>query len=168
MASRLEPQSTSTRAQVATLIHRLDLLLEDESGCRSSQRIIDFIKEREGFSATPYWDHSQYTIGYGTYCGSSRDEVPASYWDGITRDEAEVLLRESIASNYEASVIRYESGLGRRFARAVRCPGELYASTRAPAGCAMIAEAHDPLAGEPFHRFAAGLGPWASGAGPGR
>ena len=114
-APRLEPQSTSTRAQVATLIHRLDLLLEDESGCRSSQRIIDFIKEREGFSATPYWDHSQYTIGYGTYCGSSRDEVPASYWDGITRDEAEVLLRESIASNYEASVIRYESGLGRRF-----------------------------------------------------
>ena len=104
-----------TRDEAEVLLHRLDLLLEDESGCRSSQRIIDFIKEREGFSATPYWDHSQYTIGYGTYCGSSRDEVPASYWDGITRDEAEVLLRESIASNYEASVIRYESGLGRRF-----------------------------------------------------
>ena len=84
-------------------------------GHRLPPSIIDFIKEREGFSATPYWDHSQYTIGYGTYCGSSRDEVPASYWDGITRDEAEVLLRESIASNYEASVIRYESGLGRRF-----------------------------------------------------
>ncbi len=114
-APRLEPQSTSTRAQVAALIHRLDLLLQDNSGCRSSQKIIDFIKEREGFSATPYWDHSQYTIGYGTFCGSSRDEVPASYWDGITREEAEVLLKNSIASNYETSVIDYESHLGRRF-----------------------------------------------------
>ena len=36
-APRLEPQSTSTRAQVATLIHRLDLLLEDESGCRPAK-----------------------------------------------------------------------------------------------------------------------------------
>ncbi|MFR8332768.1 MAG: hypothetical protein ACLU9S_10780 [Oscillospiraceae bacterium] len=65
-APRLDPKATSNRAQVATLMHRLDVILDGGSLCRSSQRIIDFIKAKEGFSATPYWDYSQYTIGYGT------------------------------------------------------------------------------------------------------
>lgn len=114
-APRLDPKATSNRAQVATLMHRLDQLVDGDSLCRSSQRIIDFIKAKEGFSPTPYWDYSQYTIGYGTCCGYTKEEVPASYWDGITREEAEVLLRKAIAADYEASVIRYESRLGRRF-----------------------------------------------------
>lgn len=114
-APRLDPKATSNRAQVATLMHRLDVILDGGSLCRSSQRIIDFIKAKEGFSATPYWDYSQYTIGYGTCCGYTKEEVPASYWNGITREEAEVLLRKAIAADYEASVSRYESRLGRRF-----------------------------------------------------
>ena len=114
-APRLDPKATSNRAQVATLMHRLDVILDGGSLCRSSQRIIDFIKAKEGFSATPYWDYSQYTIGYGTCCGYTKEEVPASYWNGITREEAEVLLRKAIAADYEASVSRYESRRGRRF-----------------------------------------------------
>ena len=112
-APRLAPKSASNRAQVATLLNRMSKLLEDGAIFRSSQKIVDFIKEHEGFSAKPYWDHSQYTIGYGTFCGKTKEEVPASYWNGISKEEAEVLLREAIASNYEQSVIQYEKKLGR-------------------------------------------------------
>lgn len=32
---------------------------------RLDQRGIDFLKQREGFSATKYWDYAGYSIGYG-------------------------------------------------------------------------------------------------------
>ena len=37
-------------------------------GMVSSQSLVDKMKAREGFSATPYWDVSHYSIGYGTTC----------------------------------------------------------------------------------------------------
>lgn len=161
-APRLDPKATSNRAQVATLMHRLDVILDGGSLCRSSQRIIDFIKAKEGFSATPYWDYSQYTIGYGTCCGYTKEEVPASYWNGITREEAEVLLRKAIAADYEASVSRYESRLGRRFTQ-----GEFDAlvSFTFNLGAGWM---YDKPAGwkipKPIYSW---FGPWASGAGLG-
>lgn len=48
---------------------------------------IQFIKEHEGFSKYPYWDYSQYTIGYGTRCD------PDDYPNGITEEEADYQLR---------------------------------------------------------------------------
>lgn len=113
-APRLDPRSTSTRAQVAAFLHRLDQLLNQEPDVvhgRASDEIVAFIKSREGFSATPYWDYSQWTVGYGTRCGTKRDgsDVPDFYWEGITEDEADRLLRNALVDNYGKSVESYES-----------------------------------------------------------
>lgn len=56
-----------------------------------SDDIIAAIKKWEGFSEKPYWDHSQWTVGYGT-------RVPDGMLDtykaeGISEEEAEALLR---------------------------------------------------------------------------
>ena len=117
---RLEPRSFSTRAQVATFLNRMNCLLEKGSidqENRSSGEIIAFIKSREGFSSMPYWDYSQWTVGYGTRCGTLRDgsDVPDFYWDGITEEEADRLLRKALAEDYEQSVERYETKHGLSF-----------------------------------------------------
>ena len=48
------------------------------------------LKALEGFQEKPYWDYQQYSIGYGSACKA--DEYP----DGITREEADRLLRKYI------------------------------------------------------------------------
>ena len=48
------------------------------------------VRQREGYSATAYWDHQQYSIGYGTRANGP-NEV-------ITREEAERRLRAEVAS----------------------------------------------------------------------
>lgn len=61
------------------------------SGFTASDECIDLLKSFEGFSAKPYWDYSQYTVGYGTKCP---DEDYERYMDeGISEEEAEALLR---------------------------------------------------------------------------
>ncbi len=52
-----------------------------------SESCINFIKEHEGFSEKAYWDNTQWTIGYGTRCD------PDDYPNGITKEEADYLLR---------------------------------------------------------------------------
>jgi len=65
------------------------------SAMAASEACIEFIKEVEGFSPQPYYDYSQHTVGYGTKCPDDK------YFDylanGIPREEAEVLLRETVA-----------------------------------------------------------------------
>lgn len=61
-----------------------------------SDDCINAIKKWEGFSAKPYWDYSQWTVGYGT-------RVPDGMLDtykanGITQEEADILLREHLES----------------------------------------------------------------------
>ena len=65
-----------------------------------SESLIDFIKEQEGFSATKYWDYSQWTIGYGTEWKS--DDYPTGT---ITEVEADYELRLEIAE-FEKEVDR--------------------------------------------------------------
>ncbi len=89
----------------------------DYSKSRSSQALIDFIKEKEGFAAEPYWDYHQWTVGYGVCCRnnkgepcvreSDRAEIAERYLHP-TREEAEQMLREEIAREYEGYVIQYE------------------------------------------------------------
>lgn len=87
---------------------------------RSSEEILGFIKGREGFSAVPYWDYAQWTVGYGTYCknkdGSRCDnynggvippEMDERYLE-VTKEEAEAFLREEIAESYEPFITAYE------------------------------------------------------------
>jgi len=55
-----------------------------------SENGIEFIKSQEGFTAKPTWDNSQYSVGYGSACKKS------DYPNGITREQADKLLRSSL------------------------------------------------------------------------
>lgn len=57
---------------------------------KASDKIIDLIKHFEGFLPKAKEDYGQYTIGYGTACD------PDDYPNGITKAEAEVLLRDAV------------------------------------------------------------------------
>ena len=57
---------------------------EEESQMVASQALIDKMKAREGFSATPYWDYAHYSIGYGTTC----PEELVSYYEQFPMSEA--------------------------------------------------------------------------------
>lgn len=71
----------------------------------SSQELVDMIKLMEGFSATAYWDYSQYTIGFGTKAASSNQVV--------TVEEAEVMLKSALTS-YEKEVNNYCKKIGKQ------------------------------------------------------
>jgi len=60
----------------------------------ASDDCIRVLKAEEGFSRKPYWDYTQYTVGYGTSCPS--DMVQYYMTNGITEQEAETLLRNSL------------------------------------------------------------------------
>ena len=66
------------------------LATEGISGMTTSDAGIKFIEEYEGFSPYVYSDSSNYYIGYGTRCN------PGDYPNGITREEAEELLRQEL------------------------------------------------------------------------
>ena len=68
-------------------------------GMTMSQEGIDMLKKFEGFAKYPYWDYSQYTVGYGTYCPS--EDLERYKADGITEEEAEALLREYVVKMEE-------------------------------------------------------------------
>ncbi len=57
---------------------------------RTTENGVAFIKAREGFRATAYWDYSQYSIGYGSRCEANE------YPNGITQEQADHLLRKKL------------------------------------------------------------------------
>ena len=61
-----------------------------------SDSMVNVLKQEEGFAAKPYWDYSQWTVGYGTVCPS--DMVEYYTENGITEEAAEVLLRNYLAN----------------------------------------------------------------------
>lgn len=77
----------------------------------SSQKLIDVIKDFEGFSATPYRDNTQWTVGYGSYCGDSSDPCPNIY---LTKAEAETRLRKDLRKTYEPIVNKYCKSIGKQ------------------------------------------------------
>ena len=64
---------------------------------RTTENGVAFIKAREGFRSTAYWDYSQYSIGYGTRCEANE------YPNGITQEQADRLLREKL-KEFEAKL----------------------------------------------------------------
>ena len=76
-----------------------------------SQNLLDIIKDVEGFSATPYWDVSQWTIGYGTACGYKWSEKPNLT---VTREEAEEMLLADVTEKYGKIVNDYCASIGRQ------------------------------------------------------
>lgn len=76
-----------------------------------SQPMIDMIKDMEGFRAEPYWDVSQWSIGYGSSCGTDPDVKPDIT---VTEEEAEQMLLERLESNYGKTVNNYCKKIGRQ------------------------------------------------------
>ena len=60
----------------------------------TSDALVEVLKKEEGFSAKPYWDYSQYTVGYGTRCPD--DMLEEYQQNGITEEEADLLLRNNL------------------------------------------------------------------------
>ncbi len=63
---------------------------------------LEMIKSFEGFDVYPYWDYSQWTVGYGTSCGTDKNTYPSQYADGITEVEATALMLEKMTSYVNA------------------------------------------------------------------
>ena len=72
---------------------------------QASDACVELIKSFEGFSSHVFWDYSQYSVGYGTACGEH------DYPNGISREEAERLLRKEMAG-FEAKVNQFASKYG--------------------------------------------------------
>ena len=60
-----------------------------------SDDLVSVVKKFEGFHAEPYWDYQQWTVGYGTKCPA--DMLEEYKENGITKEAAEVLLRNTLA-----------------------------------------------------------------------
>ena len=67
---------------------------------------VDLIAQYEGYSATPYWDHGQWSVGYGSYAGSRDRNNPPNVT--VSRSEARTMLQQQLGK-YEASVDKYDS-----------------------------------------------------------
>ena len=60
----------------------------------SSDEMLDILKKMEGFAKYPYWDTSQYSVGYGTRCPD--DKLQEYKTNGITEEEAVRILHEEL------------------------------------------------------------------------
>ena len=60
---------------------------------RMSAEAIELLKSYEGFRTRPYWDVSQYSVGYGTRCPDNVYQYASTHSDyAITKEEATYLL----------------------------------------------------------------------------
>ena len=95
------PDASVSRAEIAAIVNRIYQSLEPavpadpeqnpaEITLRTTEQMIGFIKQKEGFQEKAAWDYAQYSIGYGSACG--KDEYP----NGITEAQADVLLRQML------------------------------------------------------------------------
>ena len=95
------PDASVSRAEIAAIVNRIYQSFEPvvptdpdqdptEITLRTTEQMIDFIKQKEGFRERAYWDYAQYSIGYGSAC--TKDEYP----NGITEAQADILLREML------------------------------------------------------------------------
>ena len=66
----------------------------EDTGMRASDDCIGILKLEEGFSEKPYWDYTQYTVGFGSRCPD--DMLDHYLANGITEEEAEDLLRNHL------------------------------------------------------------------------
>lgn len=74
-----------------------------------SDECLEMIKEFEGFSAKPYWDYGQWTVGYGTRVPSENLERYKK--EGISKEEATELLRDKL-SEYGEDVNEFADDFG--------------------------------------------------------
>lgn len=64
-----------------------------------SEEFLNYVRKTEGFSATPYWDHKQWSIGYGSK--SYKGEPPISREEGERRLFSEMsYARNEVRKNF--------------------------------------------------------------------
>lgn len=61
---------------------------------RVSESCVAFLKQIEGFNATPFWDYAQWTVGFGTKCPDA--DLEKYKQEGIPLEKAEQLLAEAM------------------------------------------------------------------------
>lgn len=66
---------------------------------------VDLIARFEGFQSEPYWDHQQWSIGYGSYAGSTDQNSRPNIT--VTRAEARQMLQQQLP-RYERAVDKYD------------------------------------------------------------
>lgn len=73
---------------------------------------IDIIARFEGFSAEPFWDHQQWSVGYGSYAGSRDRSRPPTGHNGftypLTRSAGRSMLQQELPK-YAQNVDSYNS-----------------------------------------------------------
>lgn len=94
---------------VVILISLMSFGVSAEPALTASDDAIALLKAEEGFSAKPYWDYSQWTVGYGTTCPADKREEYTN--NGITVEEAEKLLREQVGK-FESELHKFMSKTG--------------------------------------------------------
>ena len=92
------------------LMPMMALHSEAVSKMTTSEECIEILKDMEGFVKMPMKDHGQYSIGYGSRCN------PEDYPNGITKEEADELLREFL-EDMEKSVNAFAAKYGIVFAQ---------------------------------------------------
>ena len=89
-----------TVALLITLIPMAAIPAKAAADFTVSQECVDIIKKWEGFSAKPYWDYQQWTVGYGTRVPDGKlEEYKAN---GISKEEAEQQLIEHLNKDGQA------------------------------------------------------------------
>lgn len=84
---------------------------EEYQDMTTSQSMLDMIKDMEGFRSEPYWDVNQWSIGYGSACGTDPDNKPDIT---VTEEEAEQMLIELLEEDYGAAVNDYCESIGKQ------------------------------------------------------
>lgn len=89
---------------VALVISTLPVSAFAASDMRTSDMGVEVIKRLEGFAKYPYWDYSQYSVGYGTRCPA--DKLEYYQKNGISEADAEALLVDFLVE-FESSVNKF-------------------------------------------------------------
>jgi len=63
-------------------------------GATPDMDTLEMIKSFEGFSPKAYWDHKQWSIGYGSFAGSNRSAPDIS--GPISKDQAKEMLKQHV------------------------------------------------------------------------
>ena len=77
---------------VLSLVPSIALPSNAAMNMKTSERAIAILKSMEGFLEKPVYDNGQYSVGYGSGCN------PEDYPNGITEEEADVLMRKYLAA----------------------------------------------------------------------
>ncbi len=84
----------------------IDVLIPTVSiGDFSNESLVRLVKKFEGFKSKAYWDHAQYSIGYGTRATSKSEVITEAQADARLRSHLAAAAREVDAAAKEHGVV---------------------------------------------------------------